>query len=336
MVATATAIPDKSSTGQNFVKDSLKKSTATAKNTPSPSSSAKHSPSSLSSAKHTQVHTSKVPAAKTSTSAGSQCTPGDTSSAQGVEKILDSTGAIDWLDIFIATLPDGEKDWVDKIWPIIFPNEGASPLSGCGDIGGDCPIDTNCQHYEAVMAYWVYKSVASLHSKINAVRAELLWTGWLDGLSIDQIAKDFSFTSPDQTWAKWVSAAFSMAGGFATGVDLSKPLRGMMGFAAAGLTDVSLTNGATDAVDKTSVENTLRNIVGAAGNYVASILTNATGNGNAKTLPIYTESTLQYATSRFFLDNTILIDENADNSSFIGAYKGFAQNVVCSCVTFYF
>ena len=112
--------------------------------------------------------------------------------------------------------------------------------------------------YPAVMAYWVMRSVGILHSKINSVRDQLLWIGWLDGLSIDQISKDFSTVSPDQEWAKWISAAFSMTGGIATGIYLSKPLRGMIGFAAAGLTDVSLTKGGPDTVDTTSVENTLR------------------------------------------------------------------------------
>lgn len=82
-----------------------------------------------------------------------------------------------------------------------------------------------------------------------------------------------------------------MAGGIATGIDLSKSLRGVIGFAAAGLTDVALSKGGSDAVDITSVEKTLRNSVGAAGNYVASILTNVTGRGNLTTLPIYTYTT---------------------------------------------
>lgn len=268
-------------------------------------------------------------AASTTTSASSKCTAGDTSTTDGVQAILDSTGAIDWLDIMFDSLPNGEKDWVNSLWKVIFPNEGTSPLTGCGDIGGDCNPDDMCSDYASVMGYWTLRSVGILHSKINAVRAQLLWTGWLDGLSIDQISKDFSTVSPDQEWAKWISAAFSMAGGIATGIDLGKPLRGMIGFAAAGLTDVSLTKGGSDAVDTTSVENTLRNIVGAAGNYVASILTNATGGGDSTTLPIYTYTTLEHGTSRFFADNTILLDENKDNSSFIAAYSTFADNVVC-------
>lgn len=158
------------------------------------------------------------------------------------------------------SMPNGEKDWVNNLWKTIFPNEGTSPLTGCGDIGGDCNPDDMCSDYPAVMAYWVMRSVGILQSKINSVRDQLLWTGWLDGLSIDQISKDFSTVSPDQEWAKWISAAFIMAGGIATGIDLSKPLRGMIGFAAAGLTDVSLSKRRSDAVDTTSVENTLRNI----------------------------------------------------------------------------
>ncbi|KAJ3540804.1 hypothetical protein NM208_g4897 [Fusarium decemcellulare] len=241
---------------------------------------------------------------------------GDTSTTDGVQAILDDVGPADWLDIMLTTFPNGESDWLNKLWTTVFPNQGSSPLSGCGNIGGDCNVDSMCKDYSTPMAYWTMKSVAMLHSKINTVHSMLLWDGWLSGLSIDQIAKDFSSTNPTQDWAKWVAAAFSMAGGIATGIDLSKPLRGMIGFASAGLTDVSLTPSNSDMVDVTSVENTLRNIVGTAGNYVASILANATGNGDSTTLPIYTETTLQFGTSRFFSDNTILLDENKDNSSF--------------------
>ncbi|KAK7428239.1 hypothetical protein QQZ08_005305 [Neonectria magnoliae] len=67
-------------------------------------------------------------------------------------------------------------------------------------------------------------------------------------------------------------------------------------------------------------------MVGAAGNYVANVLQIATGNGDATILPIYTMSTLQYGTSRFFLDNTILLDENKDNPSFVSAYNNFGRN----------
>lgn len=256
-----------------------------------------------------------------------QCS-GDTSTTDGVQAILDDVGPIDWLDIMLTTFPNGEDDWLNKLWTTVFPNQGSSPLSGCGNIGGDCNIESMCQDYSSPMAYWTMKSVAMLHSKINTIHSMLLWDGWLSGLSIDQIAKDFSSTSPSEEWAKWISAAFSMAGGIATGIDLSKPLRGMIGFAAAGLTDVSLTSSSGDMVDVTSVENTLRNMVGGAGNYVASILQNATGNGDSDTLPIYTYSTLQYGTSRFFSDNTILLDENKDNSSFVSAYNTFGSNIV--------
>ncbi|KAF7548513.1 hypothetical protein G7Z17_g7011 [Cylindrodendrum hubeiense] len=265
---------------------------------------------------------------KTTTSAiPSLCNSGDTSTTDGVQALLDNTGAVDYLDIMLVTFPNHEEDWLNKFWTTVFPNEGSSPLSGCGSIGGDCNIDTLCQDYSSPMAYWVIKSVSMLHSKINTVHSMLLWDGWLAGLSIDQIAKDFSSTNPNQEWAKWVAAAFSMAGGIATGIDLSKPLRGMIGFASAGLTDVSLTKSSGDAVDTTSVENTLKNMVGAAGNYVASVLQNATGSGDADTLPIYTWTTLQYATSRFLYDNTILLDENKDNSSFVSAYNSFGTNI---------
>lgn len=235
-----------------------------------------------------------------------------------------------WLDIMFDTMWQGETDWVNSLWTTEFPNEGASPLTGCGDIGSDCSPNDMCSEYPTEQAYWVFRSVSLLHSKINVVHDKLLWDGWLDGLSIDQISKDFSSVSPNAKWLKWISAAFTMAGGLATGIDLSKPLRGMIGFASGGLTEISNTGSPSDNVDTTSVENTLRNVVGAAGNYVASVLQNATGNGNPDTLPIYTYTTLQHATARFFLDDTILLDENKDNSSFISAYDGFADNIVCT------
>ena len=271
------------------------------------------------------------PAATKTSSTVSICSASDTSSTQAVEKVLDSTGAMAWLDIMLSELPNGEKDWLNVLWKETFPDHGESPLQYCGTIGGECPIETDCQKYNPPIAYWVFYSVLTLHNKINSIHAELFWDGWLDGLSIDQIVKDFSVISPDYTWAKWIAGAFSMAAGFATGADLNKPLRGMMGMAGAGFAEVASAPSSHNNVDKTSVENTLRNLIGGAGNYVASILANATGHGNAETLPIYTLSTLQYGTSRFFQDNTILLDENNDNSSFITSYKGFTQNVVCYC-----
>ncbi|KAJ5975116.1 hypothetical protein N7481_008823 [Penicillium waksmanii] len=159
------------------------------------------------------------------------------------------------------------------------------------------------------MAYWVFLSVSLLHSKVNVVHDKLLWTGWLVGLSIDQIAKDFSSVSPDQTWAKWISAAFSMAGRIATAEQ------------------VSSWNGRIRCcwTDRQYAEE----YRWTAGNYVSSILQNATGNGDSTTLPIYTYTTYEHGTSCFFADSTILVDENKDNSSFIAAYDNFADNIVC-------
>ncbi|CAI7578221.1 unnamed protein product [Penicillium manginii] len=273
------------------------------------------------------AHPQNAPAAHVNARSTTTCSAGDSSTTDGVQAILDSSGAIDWLDIMLGSLSNGESDWVDSLWEVVFPGEGTSPLTGCGDIGSDCDPSSMCSAYSSEMAYWVFRSVGMLHSKVNVVHDKLLWTGWLAGLSIDQISKDFSSVSPDQTWAKWISAAFSMAGGIATGIDLSKPLRGMVGFAAAGLTDVSMTNTGGDSVDATSVENTLKNIVGAAGNYVSSILQNATGNGDSTALPIYTTTTYEHGTARFFADSTILVDENKDNSSFVAAYDNFADNI---------
>ncbi|EED15334.1 conserved hypothetical protein [Talaromyces stipitatus ATCC 10500] len=255
------------------------------------------------------------------------CTAGDTSTTDGVQAILDSTGAIDWLDLMLGSFTDGENNWVTALWQESFPGQGASPLTGCGDIGGDCAPDSLCSNYPSEMAYWVFRSVGNLHSKINSVRQQLLWTGWLNGLSIDQIHDDFTAVNPEPSWLQWVSAAFTMAGGVATGIDLSKPLRGMIGFASGAFNEIYNQGSSNVQVDVTSVENTLRNIVGAAGNYVATVLTNATGNGDPETLPIYTYTALQHATARFFDDNTILLDEKKDNSSFISAYSHFANTV---------
>lgn len=77
------------------------------------------------------------------------------------------------------------------------------------------------------------------------------------------------------------------------------------------------------------MDNTLKNIVGAAGNYVSSIPQNATGNGDSTTLLIYTYITYEHGTSRFFADSTTLVDENKDNSFFTAAYDNFADNIVC-------
>ncbi|KAJ5675009.1 uncharacterized protein N7477_004943 [Penicillium maclennaniae] len=151
-------------------------------------------------------------------------------------------------------MPNGESDWVNHIRETVFPDQGASTLAGCGDIGGDCDPDSMCSDYSSLMAYWVFRSVGVLHSKFIAVHEQLLWDGSLDGLSIDQIAKDFSGVSPDQSRAKWIAVAFTMAGVIATGIDLSMPLRGMIGFASAGLTDVSLTSSGSDSVDVKSVK----------------------------------------------------------------------------------
>ena len=61
------------------------------------------------------------------TSASSKCTGGDTSTSAGAQAILDSTGAIDWLDIMFDSMPNGEKDWVNNLWKISFPTK-ALPL----------------------------------------------------------------------------------------------------------------------------------------------------------------------------------------------------------------
>lgn len=54
-------------------------------------------------------------AASTTASASSKCTAGDTSTTAGVQAILASMGAIDWLDIMFDSMPNGEKEWVNNL-----------------------------------------------------------------------------------------------------------------------------------------------------------------------------------------------------------------------------
>ena len=124
--------------------------------------------------------------------------------------------------------------------------------------------------------------------------------GWLDSLSIGRIGKDFSSDSPDQIWTRWIEAAFAMPSAIATGNGLNTLLKGLVGFAVSGLTEVSLTSTSGDQVDTKSVENRPRNIVGVAGSYVAGVLTNATGNGNADMLAVYLNTDYVYGTSWFW------------------------------------
>lgn len=82
-------------------------------------------------------------------------------------------------------------------------------------------------------------------------------------------------------------------------------------------------------MDTTSVQNTLKNIVGSVGDYVAEILANATGNGDADALPNLNQNTmLTHATAQFFENDSLLLDENKDHDSFITAYNGFTKNIV--------
>lgn len=170
------------------------------------------------------------PASKSSSS----CTVGDTSSTDAVQKILDSTGVNAWLDKKLETPLQGEKDWVNRLWLDTFPDDGRSPLTGCGTIGSNCDAVANCSDYPSEQAYWTFTAVSSLHSKATAVRDQLLWKGWLGGLSIDQIAKDFSTPAPDYTWVKWVAISFTMMTAGATAIGVNPGTRGMSGMAAGG------------------------------------------------------------------------------------------------------
>ncbi|KAI0482678.1 hypothetical protein GGR56DRAFT_621050 [Xylariaceae sp. FL0804] len=246
---------------------------------------------------------------------------GDTSTTDGVAAILDNTGAVDWLDIMFTIWDNGESEWLDSIWDIAFPDQGKSPLSGCGEIGSDCVVPVMCQEYSSVMSYWVIASIGTLHSKINTIHSQLLWDGFVDSLSIDQIADDFSTPAPDNSWISWVSSALGIASG--AGLEVN----GMVGLASAAFGAAANIEGDGDVVDTTSVENTLANIMQAAGDQVASILSNATGHGDSSTLPIFTSTTYQFATSRFLNDPTILFDEDKDKATFFGAWDNLSTNL---------
>lgn len=203
------------------------------------------------------------------------CTAGDTSSNAGFQALQESTGYVDWLNIMFKILANGEKDWVEKTWVTVFPNHGASPLSGCGQIGSDCSAVTLCQEYSSDMEYWTFYTVGMLHNKINVIHERLLWTGWLASLSIGQISKDFSYKlNPEPKWAKWVSAAFRMASAVASGTNLgTTELRGMVSFAGAAFTMVGDTSDSSNDVDTASIETFLQSVVKAAGNNAAAIYT---------------------------------------------------------------
>ncbi|KAJ5887381.1 hypothetical protein N7495_007422 [Penicillium taxi] len=276
--------------------------------------------------------TSSSSTSTTTTTSSPSCTAGDTSTTTGVDAIIDSTGFVRWLDVMLNTLPDGESDWVNQLWLNTFPNEGASPLSGCSEIGGDCSPDDLCSVYPSQLQYWVFHEIYILHSKINMIHEQLLWTGWLDSLSIDQIGKDFTTITPAPVWAKWIAAAFSMAGSFASTVEIgTTQLRGMIGFTGSAFTEVGLTSTQSDKVDTTTVEDFLKSVVESAGDYIAEILTNATGNGDSSYLPIHTDSDATHYTAKFLNDDTIMLDINKDNSSLASAYEYFIDNLVSSC-----
>ncbi|KAK2808355.1 hypothetical protein FQN50_004740 [Emmonsiellopsis sp. PD_5] len=258
------------------------------------------------------------------------CNAHDTSSVDGVKALLDSTGCIIWLDLEFNSTTDGEKDWVNSLYERTFPADitgGSSPLSGCGGIDGDCNPNSKCSDYPDEMSYWVYRSVAALHSKANTVRSQLLWEGWLASLSIDRIAEDFSPPEPDDSWKDWVSAAFEIAGAIAENVPLpgASVLSGSIGIAS--LAFDSIKSPEADKIDTTSVETALGSMVGNAGNYVATILNAATGHGDPNILPSVTLTTLQYPTSRFLNDPSILVDQDKDDVSFTAVYSEFSKRI---------
>ncbi|KAK2751717.1 hypothetical protein FQN55_009158 [Onygenales sp. PD_40] len=257
------------------------------------------------------------------------CKAHDTSSVDGVKALLDSTGCIIWLDIAFNSLPDGEKDWVNSLYERTFPADiigGSSPLSGCGEIDGDCNPNGKCSDYPDEMTYWVYRSIAALHSKATTVRSQLLWEGWLASLNLEQIAEDFSPPEPDDSWVDWVPAAFEIAGKIAEHVPgPGSVLSGSIGLASAAFDFIKSPE--ADKIDTTSIEAALGGMVGTAGNYVATILNAATGHGDPNILPSVTWTTLEHPTSRFFNDPSILVDQDKDDASFTGVYSGFSKRI---------
>ncbi|KAJ5172623.1 hypothetical protein N7492_005216 [Penicillium capsulatum] len=119
----------------------------------------------------------------------------------------------------------------------------------------------------------------------------------------------------------------AIAGATPLGVD--QTIRGITGFAAGGFAAADTVTGSGNDIDTASVKVTLKHIVGPAGDYLSAILANATGNGEADALSNLNQHTIfTHATSQFYEDSTILQDQNNDNSSFVAAFDGFAENIV--------
>ena len=259
-----------------------------------------------------------------------ECTNVNIDTPSDVRSIMADSEFTSLLDVFLKNTIRTEDGWVNKLWQYVSWDKGAAALAGCSEIGGDCPINNNCKDYPLDGYYWSFMSVLSLHSKISTVRSQLLWDGWLESLGVDQMAKDFTPPKPDDSWAKWVVMAFSLASNAATAGDAAGPVAGMIGLANTAWIKVRQDSGQAK-VDTASVQTTLKNFVGAAGNHLTDILKAATGHGDVNILPVPSEylasGTIETKTAKFFSDTNILVDQSKDNASFTAAYNGFTYNV---------
>lgn len=253
----------------------------------------------------------------------------DRSSPEGVKTtILDYTGAMSYLDITLNTRQT-QVNWLHDLWTTTFPKDKTTSLDSCGNINTDCHLEKQCDEYPNAMAYWVFESVKSIHDKVQAAKADLLEGAFLQSLSIDQMAKDFSPPKPDSGWVKWVAAAFTLAGNLATAGAASAGTSSFIGAASTAFSNAPQDD-TTAKVDTTSVQSTLKSIIKGSCDYLDGIMQTAIGLGNRQfdKLPIMTESTLHNPIARFFSDPSFLVSMSADNSSLAKVYDNFASNIV--------
>ena len=273
----------------------------------------------------------------------------DVSTTDAVRAILDdpAQSPSERLEKDLNDLPDKEQEWVNKLWDKEFPGQGSSPYSGCSFISGQCPRPHDCSQYSSPARYWIFNSVYVLSSKLNTVNNHMMWDGLLDGLSIDQIGRDFSQPNPDQGWQRWVSAAFSVAGilapvlgapwRIAGGTVTAGPMFTMAGGAFQMLNaDGGTTSGAQ--VDTTSVKNALKSIIQAAAYQVGRMLQCATGNGDSSDIAggitEMAPKNFHFNTSKFFADPGILYDQDKDKSSFFAQFDYSLSLVVSGALSF--
>ncbi|KAJ3454691.1 hypothetical protein MRS44_013291 [Fusarium solani] len=51
----------------------------------------------------------------------------DTSTTDSVQAIMDDVNPPARFDIMLTTFPNGESDWLNKLWTTVFPNQGFPP-----------------------------------------------------------------------------------------------------------------------------------------------------------------------------------------------------------------